>query len=40
MATAIRKFFKVIVFPILKLILPGSKDKWVRVDKQNDLDIR
>lgn len=40
MVTAIRKFFKVIIFPILKATLPGSKDKWVRVDKQNNLDIR
>jgi hypothetical protein len=40
MVTAIRKFFKVIIFPFLKVILPGSKDKWVKVDKQNNLDIR
>jgi hypothetical protein len=40
MAAAIRKFFKVIIFSTLKITLPGSKDKWVKVDKQNNLDIR
>lgn len=40
MVTAIRKFFKVIIFSFLKIALPGSKDKWVKVDKQNNLDIR
>ena len=40
MVTAIRKFFKVIIFSFLKITLPGSKDKWVMVDKQNNLDIR
>jgi hypothetical protein len=40
MASAIRQFLKVIIFPVLKAVLPGSKNGWVKVNKSNDLDIR
>jgi hypothetical protein len=40
MAKTIRELFKVTLFGILKLVLPGAGKGWKKVSRKNEPDLR